>query len=92
MSIVLELSEAIFFYLLFSVVGIFLLWFFQEKRRTSASMPKFEDRVMWKCSICLYDYIDSRHAAIAVCPRCGSYNERSAAHETDKERGNRDGG
>lgn len=71
----LELSEAIFFYLLFSVVGIFLLWFLQERRSRIASMPKFEDKVIWVCSICTYHYIDSVHENISACPRCGSFNE-----------------
>ena len=80
----LDISQAVFLYLLFSVIGIFILWIFFEGK---AKLPSFrEDEVyVWQCSICMHAYIDSINSEISKCPLCNSLNER-------KEEGGQDGG
>lgn len=71
----LDISVALFLYLFFSAIFILILWSFVDfgtKLKTYSSDEKY----IWHCSICSYNYIDSRHDDISTCPRCGSYNER----------------
>jgi len=72
----LDISMALFLYLLCSAVGILCFWAFFDfgtKLKTFSSDEKF----IWHCSICSFTYIDSRHEEISTCPRCGSFNERA---------------
>lgn len=73
--ITLDISQAVFLYLLFSVVGVLALWIFLEERM---QLPSFsEDKFcVWQCSICTYTYIDSINSSISKCPLCNSLNER----------------
>ena len=71
----LDISVALFLYLSFSAILILILWSFVDfgtKLKTYSSDEKY----IWHCSICSYNYIDSRHDDMSTCPRCGSYNER----------------
>ncbi|MBU4375855.1 MAG: hypothetical protein KKD29_00060 [Candidatus Omnitrophica bacterium] len=80
----LDISQAVFLYLLFSVIGVFLLWiFFEEKTK----LPSFgeEKFYVWQCSICTHTYVDSINSNISKCPLCQSLNERK------KEGGQDDG-
>ena len=79
----LDISQAVFLYLLFSVIGVLTLWIFFAER---IKMPSFgEDKVcVWQCSICTHTYIDSMNRDFSKCPLCGSLNER-------KEGGDKDG-
>ncbi len=70
-----ELSLAVALYLIFSVIGIFILWFFLEKNK-NFKRTNPEEKFVWQCSICTFFYVDSRNDEISVCPRCGSYNKR----------------
>ena len=79
----LDISQAVFLYLLISVVGIFILWIFFEERLKFLYFRE-EEVYVWQCNICAYTYIDSRSADISRCPRCNSYNSR-------KERGEENG-
>ena len=70
-----ELSLAVCLYLLFSVMGILVLWvFFGEKNIFRRINP--EEKFVWQCKICTFFYVDSQNEEISVCPRCGSYNSR----------------
>lgn len=71
----LYISSLIFFYILFSVVTILVAWIVYGYRISRRFQPK-DVEFIWKCSICLAAYIDSRHEDISVCPQCGSYNKR----------------
>jgi len=76
----LDISMALFFYLLFTTVAILFLWSFFDfgtKLKTFNSDEKY----IWHCTICTLTYIDSRHDEVSKCPRCGSFNQR-----LDKER------
>jgi uncharacterized paraquat-inducible protein A len=71
----LDISMAVFLYLLFTAVFILIAWSFFDfgtKLKTYSSDEKY----IWHCSICTLTYIDSRHDELSKCPRCGSYNQR----------------
>ncbi len=70
-----DISMALFLYLLFSAVFILVVWSFFDfgtKLKTFSSDEKY----IWHCSICANTYIDSRHDEISKCPRCNSYNQK----------------
>jgi hypothetical protein len=71
----LEFSTLIFFYILFSVIGIFIIWAFFGYKGIKRPQSKEIDHI-WKCKVCLNDYIDSKNDNISVCPLCGSYNKK----------------
>ena len=71
-----DISMAIFLYVMFSLFAIFALWIFFEKK---AALPKFvrPEADVWECKICAYTYVDSTHHEISQCPQCKSYNKKS---------------
>jgi len=73
----LDISMALFLYLLFTAVLILLVWSFFSfgtKLKTFSS----DEKDIWHCNTCTFTYIDSRHDEVSKCPRCGSYNERKS--------------
>ena len=72
----LSVSTAIFVYVMSSLLAIFVLWIFFERK---AILPKFvrEKADVWECSICAHTYVDSTHHEISQCPQCKSYNKKS---------------
>jgi hypothetical protein len=71
----LDISMALFIYLLFTAVLLLLIWAFLDfgtKLKTYSSDEKY----IWHCTICASTYVDSRHDDISKCPRCGSYNQK----------------
>ena len=75
-----DITTLIFFYILFSVIGIFIIWTILGYKgiRGVSGNKKNNIEQIWKCSICFHTYIDSLHDDISVCPLCGSYNKRGA--------------
>jgi len=71
-----DISTAVFLYLMSSLLVIFLLWIFFERK---SILPKFvrEEADVWECAICTYTYVDSTHSEISQCPQCKSYNKKS---------------
>ena len=71
-----DVSTAAFLYVMSSLLVIFFLWIFFEKK---SILPKFtrEEADVWECSICTYTYVDSTHHEISQCPQCKSYNKKS---------------
>lgn len=70
-----DISTALFIYLLFTTVVILLAWSFFDfgtKMKTFSSDEKY----IWHCTICAFTYIDSKHDEISKCPRCDSYIKR----------------
>ena len=70
-----DISTAIFLYLLFSAILILIMWSFLDfgtRLKTYSS----EEKYIWHCSICANTYIDSKNENISRCPRCKSYNQR----------------
>ncbi len=71
----LDISMALFLYLLFSTVLLLVIWSFFD---FGTKLRKFtsDERSIWHCNICDYNYIDSISEELSRCPRCGSYNEK----------------
>lgn len=71
-----DVSTAVFLYVMSSLGVIFMLWIFFERK---AILPKFtrEEADVWECSICAYTYVDSTHHEISQCPQCKSYNKKA---------------
>jgi hypothetical protein len=72
----LDISTAVFLYVMSSLLIIFFLWIFFEKK---AILPKYvrEEADVWECAICTHTYVDSKHQEISQCPQCKSYNKRA---------------
>ncbi len=72
----LDVSSAVFLYLMSTLLVIFVMWIFFEKK---AVLPKFvrEEADVWECAICSYTYVDSTHHEISQCPQCKSYNKKT---------------
>ena len=72
----LDISTVVFLYVTSTLLVIFLLWVFFERK---AALPKFvrEEADVWECTICAYTYVDSTHHEISQCPQCKSYNKKS---------------
>ena len=82
----LDISVALFIYLFFSAVLLLLVWFFLDfgtRLKTFSSDEKY----IWHCHICSFNYIDSRHDEFSVCPRCASYNQRHKGQQNALETG-----
>lgn len=71
----LDISIAIFLYLVLSGVTILLLWVFYGYKKNRIIFKK-DIEYMWKCSICTNIYIDSKDERISKCPQCGFLNKR----------------
>lgn len=70
-----DISTALFFYMLFSTMLILVVWGFFDFG-TKLKIFGSDEKYIWHCSICANTYIDSRHSDISRCPVCGSYNEK----------------
>ena len=55
-----DISTAVFLYVMSSLLVVFFLWIFFERK---AALPKFvrEEADVWECTICAYTYVDSTH-------------------------------
>jgi hypothetical protein len=71
----LELNILIFLYIFLFVIGIFLVWMFFGYKGIKRPARSEMDYI-WKCSVCLDDYIHSKYEDISICPVCGSYNKK----------------
>ncbi len=71
-----DIQTAVFLYTASSLLLIFFMWVFFERK---SIFPKFvrEKADVWECSICTYTYVDSQHREISQCPQCKSYNKKS---------------
>jgi hypothetical protein len=70
-----ELSLAVCLYLIFSVIGLLIVWVFIDKRKGPGRVSP-EEKFVWQCPICTYFYVDSQNDEYSICPRCKSYNTR----------------
>ena len=87
-----DISMALFLYLLVSTVSVLVAWSFFNFG-TKLKNFSSEERYIWYCGICGNTYIDSRHEDISQCPRCGTYNERLKKewfHVVDEKQGGGD--
>lgn len=72
----LDISTAVFLYIMSALSVTFMLWIFVEKK---SARPQFvrEDANVWECVICAHTYVDSTHHEISQCPQCKSYNKKA---------------
>ena len=70
-----DIATAVFLYVTSSLMVVFFMWIFFEKK---VVLPKFvrEEADVWECVICAYTYVDSQHQEISQCPQCKSYNKK----------------
>ena len=71
----LDISTALFFYLFFTVICVFGLWVWLD-RRSKLSSFRVERKNVWQCSICSYVYIDAKDDDLSRCPRCKRINKK----------------
>jgi hypothetical protein len=71
----LDISQAVFLYLLLTVIGVLILWIFFEEKLKFVYFRE-EDIYIWQCDICIHLYVDSLNRDISKCPRCNSFNVR----------------
>ncbi len=76
----LDISMALFIYLLVTVVGILIIWCFFNFG-TKLKVFSSDEKDIWHCSICSFTYVDSKNSEISKCPRCSSYNQRLDKNE-----------
>jgi len=79
-----DISTAIFLYLVFSLFVIFVLWIRFEKGKVFEKYPVKHQEV-WTCEICAYTYVDSKHEDLAQCPQCKSWNKKESAESRAQE-------
>jgi hypothetical protein len=72
--IYIDFSWAIALYILFILFTLISLWIFTKDEK--AKGLTLDPRYIWFCSVCTYNYINTKENEISVCPRCGSYNKR----------------
>lgn len=72
----LDISTLIFIYLLASVGGVVAAWIFFGHKHLRRYEGRRDTDYIWKCSICLNNYLDSGDEKVTVCPVCDSYNTR----------------
>ncbi len=71
-----EFSLGIALYIFVTAGLIVVLWAFFEKKKKWSGFLSWDKRFFWQCDTCMYVYVDSKHANISKCPRCGSYNKK----------------
>jgi len=69
-----DFSIAIAGYFLLFLAFMLVVWFInrEEKDKDLSLDPK----MIWFCSVCTYNYIDTKQESISICPRCGSFNKK----------------
>ena len=71
----LDISVALFLYLFGTVIVIFILWVWLE-RRPKFSVFRTEQKKVWQCSVCSFMYnTDSERRDFSRCPQCNSINK-----------------
>ncbi|HPS20353.1 MAG TPA: hypothetical protein PKY78_05135 [Candidatus Omnitrophota bacterium] len=71
-----DISLALFVYLLITVILVIGAWLMAGVRARLKTYVS-EERFIWHCSICDNTYIDSKNEEISQCPKCGSYVDKS---------------
>ena len=71
----LDISVALFIYLFFTVIVVFVLWIWLERRSGFANFKTSRENV-WQCSVCSYVYVDGKGEDFSRCPRCNSINQK----------------
>lgn len=76
----LDVSNIIFYYILFSVIFILIIWIVRGYKGLKGFSTK-DISYIWKCSVCSNTYVASKHEDMSVCPLCSSYNKKAEPAE-----------
>lgn len=68
-------SAAVILYLFGSSFLTLLVWMIFSKDVKFVSSAIVE-KVVWRCHICMLEYVDSVNEEFSDCPRCHSYNKK----------------
>jgi rubrerythrin len=71
-----DFSLAVSLYLFFIILAINLFWLLSKNKKDKDL--SLDERFIWFCSVCTYNYVNTREESISTCPRCGSYNKKTA--------------
>lgn len=72
----LDISVALFLYLFGTVILIFILWIWLEKKPKFSAFKKGQ-KIVWQCSVCSFMYnTDPEKRDFSRCPQCHSINKR----------------
>ena len=69
-----ELPWLVFVCLLVFLAGIFFVWIGYEIARRQRANRALRNRL--RCRVCSMEFADNSRDSLAVCPQCGSLNER----------------
>ncbi len=72
----LDFGFGVSLYLFLCLAIVCLAWYLT--RRSRDKDLSLDPRYIWHCSVCTYTYVNTKEEALSVCPRCGSYNKKSA--------------
>ena len=75
-----DISTAVFLYLIFSLFAIFALWVRFEKGGVFEKYS-IHPKEVWVCEICAYTYVDSKHESLSQCPQCQSWNKKQESED-----------
>ncbi|MFH1380610.1 MAG: hypothetical protein ABIH57_00365 [Candidatus Omnitrophota bacterium] len=73
-----DISQALFFYLFFTVIVVFFIWIWLE-RKSNFKTFKSDRKDVYQCSICHYVYANPKDEDFSRCPRCKSINKKAAS-------------
>lgn len=71
-----DISIALFLYLFSTVIIMFVLWMWLDRRPTFNIFEKGEDNIR-QCAVCNFVYMDIKNENFSRCPRCKSMNKKS---------------
>jgi predicted Zn-ribbon and HTH transcriptional regulator len=69
-----DFSIAIAIYIVFILFTLLCVWLFSKKDKGKGLT--LDPKHIWFCSVCTYNYINTKEDKISICPRCGSYNKK----------------
>lgn len=76
-----DLSLLFFIYLILSLGGIVGLWIWFEFTHPPGRLTPYS-KVIYRCDICTFKYIDDLDKSITRCPRCNSLNSSTESEST----------
>jgi len=71
--IVLDFSSAKALYIVFIVFTLMCVSFMRRKEKSKGLT--LDPKYIWFCSVCTYNYVNTKEDKVSICPRCGSYNK-----------------
>jgi hypothetical protein len=73
--VILDFSWALSFLTASGLLVTVAVWLRQSASGSEKSRI-LDPKYVWVCSVCTYNYVNTKEESISSCPRCGSYNKR----------------